>query len=147
MMHVKDEAIWLASKADLSAQGPAGIALNQFVEDWCDRAEWDMVENGSSPVHALYNALPAAETKHGGAVHPNRLIQSLLVILAVWDWARSDINKLWTSEHDPEPHSAILLKGLSPVEQRIVSHFAALEAGLLEESADITETPAGADHD
>ena len=147
MMHVKDESIWLASKADMSSQGEQGTALLPFVEDWCDRAEWDMVENGNHPANALYNALPAAEAKHGGAVHPNHLIQALMVIIAVWDWPKADINTLWTCSVDDEPPSAILLKGLSPVERRIISHFTAVEAGLLEEQAETVPSPPGADHE
>jgi hypothetical protein len=137
-MHVKDESIWLASKADMSSQGEQGAALIQFVEDWCDRAEWAMIENEDMrPVQALYLALPAAEAKHGGAIHPNHLIQALMVIVAVWGWANLDPG----DPMDDKEQSGVLMEQLSPIEHRIISAFVGMEQQRMEEQAQTSEIP------
>ena len=132
MVKVRDEALWLQARMELATDGEQGKAMEEFVTDWCTRAE-DSLENSreflqpdgswsgeENPAMALRAALPATEMRCG-SLSFSSLIQALVIVLAVW-------------EHGPE-----VFDYLTIFEKRAVLEMTAIK------QAELTTQAAGVD--
>lgn len=132
-MKIRDEALWLTVRMDLATDGATGKAMEEFVADWCTRAEYALEENaefaqedgsfsGMDPAAALREALPAAEVLCG-QVSFSALIQALIIVMGVWE------------------HGAAVRDYLSVIERRAVMEMVAMKAAELAERADRVASP------
>jgi hypothetical protein len=86
-MHVVDESVWRAQKAELSGNEDGKIFL-KFLEDWVDMAEAGVGTVGVAyltPLECLHTFLVDME-KREGHLSLSWLAQMLLVIVANWEY-------------------------------------------------------------